>query len=84
MSFMKSTLLPGDVVTARGSSREYLGPRIRAYSDPSCDTWDMDFDANTLCLVLHEHHNVWGQSVLTVLLPQGVRWVYKMDTESVF
>jgi hypothetical protein len=43
----------------------------------------MHLDINVFCLVLHEHQSMWGQSVLTVLLPQGLRWIYKIDTEPV-
>jgi hypothetical protein len=54
---------------------------VRIYTDDQCDSWETHMKKDELVVFLEEHQNQWGQDVLTVLFPRGIRWLYRLDVE---
>jgi hypothetical protein len=64
---------PGDLVVANPG----ISSLMRIYTDPHCDSWEDQ--AGAVGLVLGMHKNRYGLEIIRVLLPRGVRWVYRLD-----
>ena len=65
---------PGDLVVANPKFSSF----IRIYSDPECSMWE-DQLQNQVGVVLGTHKNLHRQDIVGILLPRGVRWVYRID-----
>ncbi len=71
---------PGDLLRSR--DKLHIGV-VRIYTDDQCDSWETHMKKDELVVLLEEHQNQWGQDVLTVLFPRGIRWIYKLDLQEV-
>ena len=67
---------PGDLLRAR--SKFDVGV-VRIYTDDQCDSWETHMKKDDVVVLLEEQQNQWKQDVLKVLVPRGIRWIYKID-----
>jgi hypothetical protein len=70
----------GDLLRARNKIQ--VGA-VRIYTDNQCEFWETHMRKDDFIILLGEHQNQWGQNVLSVLFPWGIRWVYRLDVEVV-
>jgi len=68
----------GDLLRARNKIQVGV---VRIYTEQNCSEWETHVKKDELVVFLEEHQNQWGQDVLTVLFPRGIRWLYRLDAE---
>jgi hypothetical protein len=62
---------PGDLVFG-------THPFARVYFDDQCGVWE-DYVRGTVGVCLEVCTNSWEQTVVKILFPQGIRWLYLAD-----
>lgn len=71
---------PGDLVVP---GIENFRDDVRVYITLDVDGWNRTLRRGEPALVLSHWKNPWGQDILTVLLPEGVRYLYADDVKVV-